>query len=404
MNIEKSSCIWSKNFILVILTNLLIVTSNYFLIACLPIYITKVLNGNEQLVGYAIGIFSIISVGIRPIAGYLFDNRGRKKVLIPTLICYLLCFKLYGLAISFVSLVAIRALTGIFWGVNSTGLGTVASDLVPVSKRGEGIGYYGLSSTLAMAIGPTIALSIIDNGSFNNLFNVGCIMVLIGVIALFNINYKEEISLKREKGSLELSDFIEVRVKWIAIIMFVVSLAFGGIISFIVIYGSRCGVSNPGRFFAIYALVLLFSRPIAGKSFDKNGPMISLNIAFVSGMICFILLYFVAHTSIPNLLFMLSAFAMGITHGICVPSSIAMALNKVEDTKRGGANATLLSAQDLGMGLGAIILGEVAKVFGLDKTYLLCAFMFIIPMVVFWTKEARFYKKNLIRESYETEF
>ncbi|AEB76398.1 major facilitator superfamily MFS_1 [Clostridium botulinum BKT015925] len=286
-------------------------------------------------------------------------------------------------------LLIIRGVQGFFWGFTSTGFGTIAADLIPCEKTGEGLGYYGISSTIAMAIGPSIALIIIKHGSFSKLFNTGLVFGILALISLLFVKYDENINKKAKKnGKINISDFFEKEVFWLASIMFFIAITFGAIISFIIIYGKQIAVTNPGKFFSIYSTILLCIRPFAGKYFDKNGPVKIMALGFVGGILSFTLLFFAK----GDILFDLAAICMGIMHGICAPSIIAMAINRVDDTRRGTANATILSAQDLGIGIGPMILGNLSNVIGLAGMYLVCAVIMIIPLVIFYLKETKVYE------------
>ena len=380
---NTSNSLWTRNFVLVMLANLLVFISHFFLVSTLPLYITNTLKWNQNIVGYVIGIFSIISVVTRPLSGFALDRIGRKKIVFIALIMFIICLSMYNFATTFISLIILRVLHGFFWGFTSTGLGTIAADLVPTDKRGEGLGYYGLSTTLAMAFGPSIALIIIKNNSFSKLFNVSFIFSIIGLVFLVLINYKENITPKsKSKQKISINSFIEKRVLWVSSIMLFVAMSLGAIFTFIVIYGQKIGVRNPGSFYLLYSLILLFIRPFAGKSFDKNGPTKIMFTGLTFGIITFLLLF----SAKGWILFYLASITMGVTHGICIPSLTAMAITSVDDSSRGSANATILSAQDLGIGMGSIIFGSLSNVIGLANIYLLCAFLLIIPLMIFYFK------------------
>lgn len=380
---NTSNSIWTRNFVLVMLANLLVFISHFFLVSTLPLYITTTLKWNQNIIGYIIGVFSIISVVTRPLSGFALDRIGRKKVVFLALIMFVICLSMYNFATAFVLLIILRALHGFFWGFTSTGLGTIASDLVPADKRGEGLGYYGLSTTLAMAFGPSLALIIIKNNPFSMLFNISLIFSIIGLAFLMLISYKENIIPGTNSNpKINIDSFIERKVLWLSSIMLFVAMSLGAIFTFIIIYGQKIGVRNPGGFYLLYSLILLFIRPFAGKSFDKNGPTKIMFIGLSFGIITFLLLF----SAKSWILFYLASITMGITHGICIPSLTAMAINSVDSSSRGSANATILSAQDLGIGMGSIIFGSISNVIGLANIYLLCAFLLIIPLIIFYFK------------------
>lgn len=390
---SQSKSIWTKNFVLILLSNLLVFVSHYFLVSSLPLYVTEGLKGNEKLAGYVIGIYCLTSVITRPLSGYMLDNIGRKKIVLSALLMYILCLKYYAFTASIFVLLVLRGIQGLFWGFTSTGLGTIAADLIPSGKRGEGMGYYGLSSTIAMAIGPSLALIIIKESNFSSLINTGVVFGVLALLSVMLINYDGNKKISGDKKTkIGVDDFFEKEVMWLSGIMFFISTTFGAIIAFIIIYGNQIGISSPEKFFLIYSMVLLFTRPFAGKAFDKNGPLKIMGVGFICGILGFILLFL----SNGELLFDLAAVFIGLMHGICAPSIIAMAINRVDDSKRGKANGTILSAQDLGMAFGPIALGTLSNVIGISFMYLVCGFIMIVPIVIFYSKESIAYKKSVI--------
>ncbi|MHB8157728.1 MAG: MFS transporter, partial [Desulfocucumaceae bacterium] len=218
---------------------------------------------------------------------------------------------------------------------------------------------------------------------FPTLFKASFIIAVIGVICIMGISYKENSTEKKARISLE--SFFEPRVFFLSWLMFFTAVVYGGIVSFITLYGKDIGIENAGIYFLAYALTLLFIRPLAGMHFDKNGPARIMIAGFISIALSFVLL-FAAH-SMP--LFLLSAVAMGIGFGIVQPTAMAMAINRVTPNRRGAANGTIMSAFDLGIGLGSILLGFVSKVVGLSYMYLSCSIIILIPLDLFYLKEAR---------------
>jgi len=380
---ENAHKIWTKNFILICTANLLIFTSFYFLLPTLPVFVVRVLKGDEGNVGYIIGILSLTAVLVRPLAGFLLDAVGRKKILALAVIGFALAMLSYNLVTSMALLFALRALHGFTWGFTTTGAGTIAADVVPPHRRGEGLGYYGLSNTLAMAAGPSLGLYIINLAGFTHLFNISFGLALAGAVCILAISYRE--SRPQKKAGISLETFFEPKVFSLSWIMFFTALVYGGIVSFITLYGEQIGIKNAGTYFLAYAVTLLFIRPLAGRYFDENGPARIMAAGFICIALSFVLLF----ASKGLVMFLLSAVAMGIGFGIVQPTAMAMAINRVAPFRRGAANGTIFSAFDLGIGLGSILLGLLSKVVGLSYMYLSCALIALIPMALFYLKDAK---------------
>lgn len=376
--------LWTRDFLLIALANLMVFTSFYFLLPTLPVFVTDYLRGDKSEVGYIIGVLSITAVLIRPLSGFLLDTLGRKRIVLVALLALVFVMGAYNLVTSLALLLLLRVFHGFFWGVTTTGLSTVAADVVPPARRGEGLGYYGLSNTLAMAVGPGIGLLILAKGGFHTLFNASFVISIIALIFAFAIKYRTKLSGGRREA-ISFESLFEPKVFPLSGIMFFIAFVYGGIVSFITLLGKEINIANAGTFFMVYAVTILFVRPFAGKAFDQRGPFKIMVVGFVAIVIAFVLLYL----STGLALFVLAAVAMGVGYGIVQPSLQAMAINRVADYRRGAANGTLMSAFDLGIGLGSILLGVLSKVVGLHKMYLVCGLIIVIPLVLFYLQEGR---------------
>ncbi|ABZ85591.1 quinolone resistance protein, putative [Heliomicrobium modesticaldum Ice1] len=381
--------LWTKSFLFICLTNLFMFTSFYFLLPTLPVFVTSGLGGDESSVGYIIGILSLTAVMVRPLSGYLLDVVGRKKVLFLALIAFCLATAAYYIVAGLTALFLLRALHGMAWGFTTTGASTVAADVVPAERRGEGLGYYGLSNTLAMAAGPSLGLFVLDKGGFPALFGASLILAVLGLLSLGGVSYEDKTGgqaggnggdAKKKKAGLSLAALFEPAVFSLSAVMAFVAIVYGGIVSFITLLAKEIGVPNAGVYFLVYALTLLVIRPWAGRAFDRQGPKRIMLIGFVSMAAAFALLFLAKGI----VLFVLSAVVMGVGFGIVQPTLMAMAINRVPPFRRGAANGTLMSAFDLGIGLGSIALGYVSKLAGFSGMYLACAAIIVIPALLFF--------------------
>lgn len=381
---DQKEKLWNKDFILICVVNLLTFTSFYFLLPTLPIFVMDVLQGNAGHVGYIVGVLTLTAVLSRPVAGFMLDTLGRKTIVFIALVCFALTAFSYHIASSLLLLFSLRALHGFSWGFSSTGLGTMASDIVPSSRRGEGLGYYGMMTTIAMAIGPVLSLFVLEQYGFYYLFTICSGIAALGVIILCLIPSSVEV-FGKEQRKLTLDSFLERRVFSISAIVFFMALTYGGIVSFITLYAKELGVGNPGVYFLVYAISILAVRPYSGKIFDHEGPVRIMGVGLGSIMVAFIVLYMASGT----LIFLLSAVIMGIGFGIVQPINMAMAIKRVEPFRRGAANGTLMSANDLGIGLGSVLLGMLSGEVGMSFMYLVCAVIIMVPLAIFYMKDAR---------------
>jgi len=366
--------LWTKDFIAICIVNFIIFAAFQLLMPVVPQY-AFYLGGDERIAGYVVGIFTISAVLIRPWIGFELDRRGRKAIFIIGLAIFVFAVLGYIWFPVLVSLLLFRVIHGFGWAGSTTAAGAIVADIIPPQRRGEGMGYYGMFSNLAMAVGPALGLFLITNISFNSAFYVSAILAAIAFfLALF---LRVPPILKGEGENKPV--FFEPTSFQPGLIMFFVTLTWGGIVSFLPAYAFSLGLEDIGIYFTIYAIVLMAIRPFAGMISDRYGS----GVVLVPGLICVSLAMLIisyAHT-LP--VFLLAAVLNGIGFGSTHPTLQALTVTRAPVSRRGAANATFFSAFDLGIGLGAVILGNVAHWFSYALMYRLASLSGIIGLVVF---------------------
>ncbi|MDD3654396.1 MAG: MFS transporter [Desulfotomaculaceae bacterium] len=369
---EKQTSLWTRDFILICLANLTIFLGFQMLLPTLPVYV-KFLGGDEAMTGLVIGVFTISAVLVRPFVGMALDVYGRKIIYLSGLLIFLLSSLAYNWAPTVLVLLAIRFIHGFGWGAASTAGGTIASDIIPKKRLGEGMGYYGLAATLSMAVAPAAGLYIINQYNFTWLFIVSASLGFITVLVGMAIKYH------RVDGTGQRGTLFEKSVFKPSAVMFLATTTYGSIVSFIALYADQKGIANIGIFFTVYAITLTLIRPIAGMLVDRRG----FNVVVLPGII-FIVLSMAALSQAYNLwIFLLSGIIYGIGFGSVHPSMQALAVKYVAPNRRGAANATFFSAFDLGIGTGAILWGYVSKAVGYSQMYLLAAIPAALALVIY---------------------
>jgi len=363
-------------------------TSFYFLLPTLPLYVVNELGESNSSVGYIIGIYAFSALLIRPFGGYAFDTFGRKSIYLLSLFLFSLIIAGYFFAATFFILIAVRFLHGISWGVLTTGGATIAADLVPSTKRGEGIGFFGLSFTLAMAIGPVIAFQILGDNNFDRLFAA---TIIVGFFSYLLANFTRYPGIKKkESAPFSKKDLFEPRVLKISLVMMITAISYAGVFSFITMYGREIGIQNSGSFFLTYALGVSILRPVAGKIMDRNGPASLIVFSFTISMVGLLFLTFVDSLT----LYLLAGFLVGVGHGIVTPVLQTMIINMVKPENRGRANSTFFSSLDLGFGIGSIFLGYLAEWFSLTIMFRFSALLLMIPLIYFYFQAYSDYKQK----------
>ncbi|MDO8726656.1 MAG: MFS transporter [Candidatus Methanoperedens sp.] len=351
MEQSKNEKLFTKNFILTSLSTFTLFTSFYFLLITLPFYIQK-LGGSESEIGYIIGVFTISAVFLRPFIGREVDKHGRKKLLVAGMVVFLISMMLYNYTTDVTSLLLLRILHGIGWGAATTAASTLIADIAPPARRGEAMGIFGMSSNVAMAIGPVLSMILLKEYDFPVLFSVCAAIALISLLLVLPISEKIVIRPKTPLFSKE--------ALFPSVLMFTISLTYGSIVSFLPLFQEKQGVSNAGIFFSVFAITLILVRALAGKLSDIKGR----KFVIVPGMIIISLGLFFVATASSLTTFLVAALLYGLGFGLFHPTLMALLVDRVSPQGRGAAMGTFTAAFDLGIGVGSIIMGIVLQFAG----------------------------------------
>lgn len=363
--------LWSKPFILLTIGMLFLYTGFYSLIPVMPLYIRQ-LGGNELDVGIIIGIYTLSAVICRPFVGTIVDKYGRRPFILYGIIGFAGIMAMYNSASGMLVLFILRFFHGASWAFSNSALGTAITDVIPNSRRGEGMGWYGISMTIAMAFGPFIGSFYIQNQSFHTMFwiasaisAVSLVLVLFAPMPVYKRRPIKQVTTDKPEWSLMA-----------AILLMAVS--FGGITTFLPLYAEAVHI-NSGSFFLIYAVSLTLIRPLAGKVTDRRGESFVIIPAFF--FIIIALLNLSGAHSVVGI--MISAVLYAIGFGSAQPALQSAALRLTSEESKGKANATFFTAFDLGIGLGSIMLGWISQAWGYSMMFVACAVSAFLSAVVF---------------------
>ena len=368
---NKESSLWTKDFISITIINFFLFLSFQMIVATLPLHVENI-GGSENVIGWMTGLATIAAFLIRPIAGLSLDKFGRRIVFVIGHIILIVTTYLLGVFNFVWFIIIIRFINGIGWGIGSTTTMTVASDTIPLERFGEGIGLFNLSNGLGMAIGPLIGLSILNATSFYNVVTLGAVLGISALILSQFIGYRKIERPKEKEGDKRKFLPFEKETLGPSLVIGIITITYGAIIAFIPLYGLQEGVNNIGGYFTVYALFLMFVRPMIGRMVDRKG----YDIFVYSGIIILILSMFILSISSNLILFLISAALYGIGFGFLESTLLTMAVTFASEGKVGGANATFFACFDGGIGLGSIIAGMLATALGYSRMYLIL----IVPL------------------------
>lgn len=386
----KEQPIWTRSFFFVFMATLLIFTAFYLLLPTLPIYLINHLKVGSAYTGVVLAAYTVAALVIRPATGYFIDLHGRKWIYLISVLIFSLLFAGYIFAVTLAGMIMLRLMHGLLWGITTTSGNTIAVDLVPSSRRGEGLSYFGLSSTIPMAIGPLIGLKLIADGNYHRMFIVAIILSLSGFALALGVRYPV---IERPKVPFSIKNLFEKSTLPLALVLLINMISYGGLVSFISIYVKETNIGDAGLFFMIYAVGIAFSRLFSGRVFDRSGPF-RLSVAAFGMLITGFMALALIQTTYG---FMGAALLLGMGSGMIFPTLQAMVNNLIEPHRRGAANSTLFTALDLGIGTGMMLTGYLAGTIGLIEVFLIFSALNMLALALFLSFALKHYHQKKIQ-------
>jgi MFS family permease len=366
MMIEAKEKIWTKDFVHICLANFFVFLGFQMTLPTIPLFVEH-LGGNDQLIGLVVGIFTFSALIMRPFAGHALETRGRRFVFLLGLAIFVVSVGSYSFITSILLLFMMRVIQGIGWGFSTTAAGTIATDIIPASRRGEGMGYYGLSGNLALAFGPSLGLLLAGVLSFSKLFLICAALGIASLLFAANITYKK--IMQPQIQAHNKWDIYEKSALIPSILLFFLTVTFGGIASFLPLYTAQKGISGISLYFLLYALALIVTRTFAGQLYDRKGH----KAVFIPGA-ALILLAMLLLAWLPNKWILFAAAMLyGFGFGTVQPALQAWSVERAPKHRKGMANATFFSFFDLGVGVGAMVFGQIGHLLGYRSIYLTAA-------------------------------
>ena len=367
MNSTKGEELWTTEFLGMSLSNFLIYITQYAMIAGLPIIIMTEYGGGDVEAGLAMTFFQIGTVAARPCAGILIDAVNKRRLMIVITVLFFLLMCSFAFAATLSTLYGLRLVHGVIFAVATTTAAALAALILPPARKGEGIGYFALSTNLAMVAGPMIGLLILEYFSPTVLFSALGVLAAISIAAGGAHRLPDEIILPaKTQRTLSVSTFIERRALAPALIAGILFFAYGSVLTFIPLYTRSLGLSaETSLFYACYAGAILVTRPFVGRIFDRKGSDYTVYpglVLFAAGM--FLL------GNIEGLSGLIAAAVLlGAGFGAVTPALQTLAVRSAPPARAGVATATYFWSLDISVGLAAAGLGVVAVTYGYTFTY-----------------------------------
>lgn len=382
--------LWTRDFILCCLASFLMAFAFYLIGSVMPFYIVEEFKTDEAQTGIILACYITASLLVRPFSGYLVDSFNRKKIFIYSLILFTALFYGYMKSKTLVLFILFRILHGFMWSLTTTSSSTLTIDIIPSERRGEGVGYFGLTSTLAMSIGPMLGLILYDKFPVEINFYSAIFFSLLALVLAFFIN-----SPKKEptiSAPISFDRFILLKAVPLGINLLGIGICYGALFGFAAKFGKSLAIEDTGMFFMFMALGMTFSRLFAGKLIDKG--YIHKLMIYSLILLTFSLIGFGFATN--AIMFFGSAFFIGISYGILSPTFQNLFINLATASKRGTANSTYFSFYDLGIGLGMVLAGNVATKLNFSYIFLIGGFITALALIFYVFISKPLYNKNKV--------
>lgn len=361
--------LWTKDFLIVGFVNFFIAINFYLLMVVISSFAMESFQSPPGEAGLASGIFVIGALIARLFSGKWMERIGRKKMLhgglISSLVMTLMYFGINGVAL----LLVVRFLHGAAFGIATTALATIVTNIIPKGRYGEGLGYFMLSVTLAMAVGPFLGMFISRHGNFNMIFVVCTISAAFSQASALFLSVPEIVLTRKQleatKG-FNFRSFVEFGAIPISIVCGIIYFCYSSVLSFLTVYIKEIHLADAASFFfVIYALAVLFSRPYTGRLFDSKGE----NIAMYPAILIFMIGMIILGQARAGYTLLLAGALIGLGCGAVQSVSQAVAVKMASPHRVGLATSTFFIFMDGGVGVGPFVLGLLVPFTGYRGLY-----------------------------------
>lgn len=375
--------LWSSNFLLALATNFFVAMVFYLPMTTMALYAVERFNASDSAAGLASSAFIIGAVFSRMFAGKLLDLVGRRRMLLAALLAYSVVGLFYAPTDNLALLIAVRIMHGVGFGTAATVIAASVVGLIPVTRRGEGMGYFGLSATLATALGPLIAVVLVNELGYGWLFafTTGCAVAAL-LLALF-LRLPERTPTEEElahRWRLRWTDVLDPAAVPISLVMLLGGIAFSGVLAFMNSYAdSENMLEAASLFFLVYAGGVVVSRLVAGRVQDRlgdNAVMYATLALFAAGLA-------VIGVAPDSVWLMLGGVLLGLGFGGLLPAGQVIAVSLAPAHRVGTATSTYFLMLDLGSGFGPMALGVLISQTGYQGMYLLLSVVVVAAMVLY---------------------
>lgn len=380
--------LWSRNYVFALAVGFFLSMVFYMLMTSMALFAAREFGAGELLAGLASSIFVIGAVVARLFAGMVLQRMGLRRALLVALVISTVVTLAYFTAETLVLLLVVRFVHGVMFGFAHTAASAIVQSLIPPSRRGEGTGYFGATTTLATAAGPFLAVAITARGSYDGVLaaTVAVTFLALSAALLLRAPAPHPRPAVPAGSTRRRTGFIERASVPISLFSLVAAIAFSGVVAFVNSFAEELHLTSAAAvFFLVYGLVVVLTRPFVGRVHDfrgDNSVMYPATIIMAAG------LGMLAATS--NGAMLLGAAALlGAGWGTIISAAQAIAVSRAPISQVGRAVSTFFLLTDVGMGFGPVVLGLMVGPLGFGGMYGMLAVVMLLGVGLYWALHGR---------------
>ena len=392
----------TPSFCYILAANFLLFFAFYLILPVLPFYLEEDFAVGKSMIGVVLSCYVAAALCIRPFAGYLLDSFARRPLYLLAYFIFTAIFAGYMVATALSLFIALRIVHGFAFGMVTVSGNTILIDILPSSRRGEGIGYYGLANNIAMSFGPMIGLFMQGHFSYDVIFSCSLLSGSLGFLMAYLVRSPHKQPVKREPISLDR--FFLVKGTRAGISLLLLSIPYGMTTTYVAMYADEIGINvNSGLYFTFMAAGLAVSRLFSGRQVDKGRITLVISLGMYLAAATFFLLAALKELMLWNpvfssYLYIGIALSQGVAFGTMFPAFNTLFVNLAPNNQRGTATSTYLTSWDVGIGIGLMTGGSIAQESGgFDYAYLFGACLTVLSTLFFLLKAGPHFNQHKLR-------